>query len=261
MDEPDRFAQDEPALAACYAAAAQGVSVAGDRAGQPTLRLMVSCDPPQQTPAGLPDEPVAEVGGVNLHAKVVMDGRDRQRVERMVRYIIRPTLSEQRLQRLEDGRVQLTLKSTWRDGTRAFVFEPFDLIARLLAALPPPRFHMLRYHGVLAPHSKLRSAVTPQPPESEDPMKAPASSDQKELFQPACDGNQALPYRKPWAWLLKHVFLKDVSHCPRCGGPMRWVEVATSQAAIERLMAEHGEAPRPASRRAPVPPEQLGFKF
>ena len=190
-----------------------------------------------------------------------MDGRDRQRVERMVRYIIRPTLSEQRLQRLEDGRVQLTLKSTWRDGTRAFVFEPFDLIARLLAALPPPRFHRLRYHGVLAPHSKLRSAVTPQPPESEDPMKAPASSDQKELFQPACDGNQALPYRKPWAWLLKHVFLKDVSHCPRCGGPMRWVEVATSQAAIERLMAEHGEGPQPASRRAPVPPEQLGFKF
>ena len=103
--------------------------MAGERAGQPTLRLRVSCDPPQQAPDALPDEPVAEVGGVNLHA----------------RYITRPVLSEQRLQRLEDGRIQLTLKSTWRDGTRAFVFEPFDLIARLLAAVPPPRFHLLRY--------------------------------------------------------------------------------------------------------------------
>jgi hypothetical protein len=58
-DEPERLAQDEPALAACYAAAAQGVSVAGERAGQPTLRLMVSCDPPEQTPGALPDQPVA----------------------------------------------------------------------------------------------------------------------------------------------------------------------------------------------------------
>ena len=261
VDEPDRFAQDEPALAACYAAAAQGVSVAGDRAGQPTLRLMVSCDPTQQAPGAQPDEPVAEVGGINLHAKVVMDGRDRERVERLVRYVTRPALSEERLQRLEDGRIQLTLKSTWRDGTRAFVFEPFDLIARLLAAVPPPRFHMLRYHGVLAGHCKLRNAVVPEPPTFEDPMKAPAWGDQKELFEPAREPNQAAPYRRPWSWLLRHVFLKDVSQCPRCGGPMRWVEVATSQEAIERLMAEHGEGPQPASRRAPVPPEQLGFKF
>jgi hypothetical protein len=222
---------------------------------------MVSCAPPQQTPGALPDEPVAEVGGVNLHAKVVIDGRDRERVERLVSYITRPVLSEERLQRLEDGRIQLTLKSTWRDGTRAFVFEPFDLIARLLAAVPPPRFHMLRYHGVLAPHSKLRSAVTPEPPEFEDPMQAPASGDQRKLFEPASDAHQPPPHRKPWAWLLKHVFLKEVSHCPRCGGPMRWVEVATSQEAIERLMAQHGEAPAPVPRPRQVPAEQLGFKF
>jgi hypothetical protein len=136
-----------------------------------------------------------------------------------------------------------------------------DLIARLLAAVPPPKFHILRYHGVLAPHSKLRSAVTPQPPEFEDPMKAPASGDQRKLFKPEVDPNAARPARRPWAWLLRHVFLKDVSHCPRCGGPMRWVEVATTQDAIDRLMAELGEGPRPVSRRTPVPPEQLGFRF
>jgi hypothetical protein len=89
VDEPDRFAQDQPALAACYAAAAQGLSLAGDRAGQPTLRLMMSCHPPEQTQRDLPDEPVAEVSGVNLHAKVVIDGRDRQRVERLVPSVAR----------------------------------------------------------------------------------------------------------------------------------------------------------------------------
>ena len=92
-------------------------------------------------------------------------------------------------------------------------------------------------------------------------MKAPASGDQKELFKPELDPNAALPAWKPWAWLLRHVFLKEVSHCPRCGGPMRWVEVATSQEAIERLMAQHGEAPAPVPRPPQVPAEQLGFKL
>jgi hypothetical protein len=101
----------------------------------------------------------------------------------------------------------------------------------------------------------------PKPPTFEDPMKAPAWGDQKELFQPTGQPNQAAPYRRPWSWLLRHVFLKDVSQCPRCGRPMRWVEVASSKQAIERLLAQHDEGPQPASRRAPVPPQQLGFKF
>jgi hypothetical protein len=34
---------------------------------------------------------------------------------------------------------------------------------RALAALvPPPRMHLTRFHGVFAPHSRLRAAVTPR---------------------------------------------------------------------------------------------------
>jgi hypothetical protein len=33
-------------------------------------------------------------------------------------------------------------------------------MARLAALVPPPRMHLARYHGVFAPHSKLRAAVT-----------------------------------------------------------------------------------------------------
>jgi hypothetical protein len=36
-----------------------------------------------------------------------------------------------------------------------------DLMARLAALVPPPRMHLTRFHGVFAPHSKLRAAVTP----------------------------------------------------------------------------------------------------
>ncbi len=41
------------------------------------------------------------------------------------------------------------------------LYMPLDLMARLAALVPPPRMHLTRYHGVFAPHSKLRAAVTP----------------------------------------------------------------------------------------------------
>jgi hypothetical protein len=36
-----------------------------------------------------------------------------------------------------------------------------------------------------------------------------------------------------------HTFRADLEHCPRCGGPMRWAEVATGEAALA-LLIEHG---------------------
>ena len=51
------------------------------------------------------------------------------------------------------------MKKPWRDGTTALLFEPLDLIARLCAMVPPPWFHMIRFHGLLAPHAKLRAEV------------------------------------------------------------------------------------------------------
>ena len=90
-DHPHPLDLDDPALAACYAAAARGVGLTGDRAGQPTLRLIFPDDAPDRI-AGPPelDEPLAEVRGVNVHAKQVIEGRDRARLERLCKYIVRP---------------------------------------------------------------------------------------------------------------------------------------------------------------------------
>jgi hypothetical protein len=41
------------------------------------------------------------------------------------------------------------------------VLEPLELMARTAARVPPPRMHLTRFHGVFAPHSPLRAAVTP----------------------------------------------------------------------------------------------------
>jgi hypothetical protein len=67
------------------------------------------------------------------------------RIERLCRYLMRPPLSQERLEWHPDGRLELTLKNVWKDGTRALVLEPFDLLARLCSAIPPPWFNMVRY--------------------------------------------------------------------------------------------------------------------
>ena len=36
---------------------------------------------------------------------------------------------------------------------------------RLAALVPRPRFHLIRFHGVLAPNAMLRSQIVPAPPE------------------------------------------------------------------------------------------------
>ena len=205
----------------------------------------------------MPDEPVANVRGINLYAKQVVDGRDRKQLERLCKYITRPPVAQDRLEQRADGRLELTLKSTWKDGTRAILLEPHDLLTRLVAAIPPPRFHTLRYFGVLSSHSARRAEVVPlsvPPPDAHCPP--PATGDQLPLeFEPEVNPRTG---RRRWAWLLKYVFQNDVDHCQLCGGPMRWLDAAKTPDDAARLMAKCGLAPQPPTRSyVPTPPGQL----
>ena len=163
------------------------------------------------------------------------------------------------------------MKKPWRDGTRFVVFEPDELMARLCAMVPPPWFHMIRFHGVLAPNAKLRSQVVPSPADTSSKLhKAPAGAEQLSLFDglPKPDEAGAASSRKPWAWLLRHVFAVDVTVCPKCSGPMRWLAIATTPDAIAHSLARSGlgarappRSPRPPPRKPRTPREQLALGF
>jgi hypothetical protein len=73
------------------------------------------------------------------------------RLERLCRYAGRPALATERLSLLPDGRLLYRLKRRWRDGTTHMIFEPLKLVEKLAALVRPPRFNLVRYHGVLAP--------------------------------------------------------------------------------------------------------------
>jgi hypothetical protein len=261
--ESDPFSLEQPGLFACYQAAASGVAVSAERAGEPVLRLLVQIQSePEQPSDPRADQPVAEALGVNVYAKQLVDGRDRRQLERLCRYVMRPPLSQERLEWRPDQSLELTLKNVWKDGTRALVLKPFDLLVRLCSAIPPPWFNMVRYFGVLSSHSRHRARVVPK---RTDPSRfRPPAAAGDQLGFGSADANSAARTsgRSRWGWLLRHVFRADVDTCLLCGGAMRWLEAATEQTAIARLLAKHGLAPQPPPEpRAHVPLGQLALPF
>ena len=75
------------------------------------------------------DGPVGQVAGFSLHAGVAAKAHQRQKLERLCRYISRPAVSEQRLSLTPNGNVRYQLKTPYRDGTTHVIFEPLDFTA------------------------------------------------------------------------------------------------------------------------------------
>jgi hypothetical protein len=236
---------EQLALSALVGAAASGLGLTGERAGKPLLRVV---DPSQARAL----ERVGESLGVNVHAEVAVPARDRARLERLCRYVCRPPIAQERLVEVAGGKLRYLLKKPWSDGTVALVLEPLDLCARIAALIPPPRFHMIRYHGVLSSHAKLRSKVVPKV-DDKGPKQLALFEHDRTVLAPE-------PRKKPWAWLLRHVFSVDVVTCVRCGGTTRLLEAATTPEAIAKLLAKHGLGPRPPPPRA-APHGQLRLAF
>ena len=133
----------------------------GPRAGQKLFTLQTV--PAREEEAGQQGDhrSAANAGGFSLHAGLDIQPHQREKLERLCRYVSRPPIAVERMALSSSGLVRYQLKTAYRDGTTHIVLEPLDLMARLAALVPPPRMHLTRFHGVFAPHSKLRAAVTP----------------------------------------------------------------------------------------------------
>jgi hypothetical protein len=183
--DADPLSEKEPLLAQLYGASVASRIATGRRAGQPVIRVG-DCIDPDAVPE-LDGERCASTSGVSLHANVAVPARDRKRLERLCRYVARPPVSTERLSRMADGRLLYRLKHRWRDGTTHVVFEPGELVEKLAALVPPPRFHLVRYHGVLGPCASQRGRVVPRPEspgevtDAPDPDLAAASRGGREM--------------------------------------------------------------------------------
>ena len=193
--------------------------------------------------------------GSSLHAATALDGRDRRRLERLCKYLLRPPFSREAVHRLPDGRVRLDLP---RKG-RCIEMTAEQFLAKLVALVPPPYFNLVRYAGVFHNRHRLRPLLVPRPEQVDLPPRQLALLDLAGKPLPTTTGSReadppAMP-RRSWAWLLAHVFAIDMTRCPRprCGGRLRITEVIRDPDTIALHL--HGARAPP---RTP-PPGQLAL--
>ena len=154
--EPDACAAEAPVLAGLAAASVQGIAALGRDRGARTRRLG---EPAETIDAASPGRCHARSNGFDLHAGLVVPAGQRERLEGLCRYALRPPVAGDRLRVTGDGRVRLRLRRRWADGTTHLEWEPVDFLGRLAVLVPRPRINLLLYHGVLAPRAAWRSAV------------------------------------------------------------------------------------------------------
>ena len=88
---------------------------------------------------------------------------DRQGRERLCLYGARGAITQSRLTALADGRVSYHMKRPLPDGRTHLVMTGLEFLKKLAPLIPPPKLHIIRFHGVFAPNAKQRSAVVPKP--------------------------------------------------------------------------------------------------
>lgn len=93
----------------------------------------------------------ARSGGFDLHAAISVSADDRAGLERLCKYISRPPVATERMELTAEGKVRYNFRKAWRNGRTFVEFEPLEFLARLVALIPRPRFHLIHFHGVLAP--------------------------------------------------------------------------------------------------------------
>jgi len=216
LQENNEFAEKEPLLAKCYAASSRNLTAMGPNAGQPLMRAVDGQAKAKN------DRDERTVAGFNLHTSLPIGANDRAGLERQLRYMGRPALSEERLTQRADGRIVVKLKKNWSDGTSHIVLTPMDLMARLVALIPPPRKNQIRYFGIWAPNAKLRKKAIPEQISEEN-------------TESSCHGK-----KKGWAKMLARIFSIDILTCPRCQSKRQMISWITESQAIKDILDSLG---------------------
>jgi hypothetical protein len=123
------------------------------------------------------------------------------------------------------------------------IFEPLDFIARLASLVPSPRVNLTRFHGVFAPHSRLRAKIVP--------TQRGGQKKKGEGGAAGADADQVPRHvAMTWAQRLKRVFRIEISICDHCGGPVKIIACIQDKLTVGKILLHLNEGSAP----APLPP-------
>ena len=179
------------------------------------------------------------MNGFSIHAATSIKAHERDRLEKLLRYLGRGPVSQERISLDEKGNILYELKSSY-DGATHVMFSPMEFIEKLASMIPPPYKHQVNYYGCLSSHSKLRAEIVG--------CSVAESSGQADLQQECqndgeveaeSDDPPATRYI-PWAELLKRTFGIDLFTCPKCGGRVRVIAAIMEVEIINKILNHVG---------------------
>lgn len=237
-------------------------------AAEPWLHLLVQAlQPGALRPVDDPPRGLCVLAdGFSLHAGVIVRELDGDALERLARYCARPALALGRLSLSPDGQVLYRVKHAAPGIPRLLRLSPTEFLGRIAALMPPPRAHLVRFHGVFAPHSKSRARIVPAIPLSSEPValppqQAPSPDTPKGVPQePPLPGSPTPQHKVPpartsprldWATLLRRSFAIDVLHCERWGGRRRLCALITEENTPTRFLPIWACRQKPLLNRRP----------
>lgn len=188
--------------------------------------------------------------GFSLHANTRCEVWERTKLENLCKYINRPPIANERLSITQSGNVLYKMKAPYQDGTTHLQFAPLEFIEKLSALVPPPRMHIIRYHGVFAPHSKARPDIVKRNKVLKKSKEGSARVDDQSLVP------EKLKAKISWAKLLRRTFQIDITKCEHCGGQTKVLCAIMEKKAIGKILSHLGlPVDPPAIHSARAPPQ------
>jgi hypothetical protein len=163
-------------------------------------------------------------------------------LESQARYISRPALAMDALQKLDDGRLALETPPDPRTGATRLTLVPLEWIHRLTAHIPDPGRHCQRFYGAYS--NRARATISSAVGDS-----AGSAADR----HPEQDNSDfSREARSTWARLLRKILEVDPLICA-CGTRMQIVSFITDPRVVDRIL-HHRESERCKAKDPLVPP-------
>ena len=148
---------------------------------------------------------------------------ERDRIERLARYLTRPPLPVAAVARDIDGRVRVTTPPDPRTGATVLHLDPIEWVHRICSQIPDARLHLTRAYGAYA--NKIRSRRLP-------PRHNPVAR------EPRAEGDSDFTKarRASGARLIRRIYESDPLLCPRCGNTMEILAIITEPRVIDHIL-------------------------
>ena len=170
--------------------------------------------------------------GFSVFAGPAVDGAALTSLEAQGRYITRPALAMDALQKLDDGNLALETRPDPRTGATLVALDPLEWIHRITAHIPDPGRHCQRFYGAYSNRGRVV-----KPCAQED--GADAGPDTHNKGENSDFSREA---RSTWARLIRKIFEADPLICT-CGARMRIVSFITEPRVVDRIL-RHRESDR-----------------